>query len=322
MNSTNSKLVSIIIPTYNRANLIKETIDSVLRQTYQNFEIIVIDDGSNDHTSDVVKSIRDSRISYFWQKNSGLPAISRNVGISKAKGDYIAFLDSDDLWLPQKLEIQLEAFAKYPDILAVCTNRLNFPDTTEGTVRLNKDLRITLKKNLKSSQIFNSSVIIKKNLIGEIGYLDEDKHLKGSEDWDYWIRILHYRNKSILFLKKILLLYRVEKYSISNRNSLKYLLEICQRKSIVYKKYPDYKPRYIKSISRNDLSIAKTSIFTYFLNNSKISLTEFLKTGDILLIHKILMLLRLVFKKISMLLAKRGKIEGKILDLFNSFFRS
>ncbi|OGU58043.1 MAG: hypothetical protein A2V66_15780 [Ignavibacteria bacterium RBG_13_36_8] len=322
MLSENSKLVSIIIPTYNRADIIKDTINSVLKQTYQNFEILVIDDGSTDNTKDVLNSIQDPRIFYFWQKNSGLPAKSRNLGISKARGDYIAFCDDDDIWLPQKLEKQLEAFDKYPDILAVSTNRITFPDSTDGTLKIKKDIRINLKRNLKSSMIFNSSVIIKKSVIQAIGYLDENENLKASEDWDYWIRFLHYKDKSILLLKKILLMYRIDKKSISSRNSPKYLLDIFRRKSITYKKYPKYNPKYIKKISRRDLSIAKTSIFTYFLEKNKITVNQFLKTSEILFSHKLLMLFRFFLKKISYYPFTYGKISREILELFNSFFRS
>ncbi len=101
----NNPLVSVIIPTYNRAGHILHALDSVFAQTYKNYEIIIVDDGSNDETETVLKSYRN-RLKYVYQTNAG-PAAARNHGVKLAHGDWIAFLDSDDMWLPEKLEKQL-----------------------------------------------------------------------------------------------------------------------------------------------------------------------------------------------------------------------
>lgn len=106
MNSKKDK-VSIITSTYNNAHFISQAIESVLAQTYDNWEMIIVDDGSSDGTEDVVKRFKDSRIHYFSLKHSGTPAISRNIGIRHSSGEFIAFLDADDLWPPQKLEKQV-----------------------------------------------------------------------------------------------------------------------------------------------------------------------------------------------------------------------
>ena len=102
-------LVSIITPSYNSAKFIAETIQSVQNQTYKNWEMIIVDDGSSDETESVVLSIiqNDNRIQFYKLTQNSGPAVARNTGIEKAKGNYIAFLDSDDLWKPQKLEKQL-----------------------------------------------------------------------------------------------------------------------------------------------------------------------------------------------------------------------
>lgn len=106
--STTNELVSIIMPSYNTACFIRESIQSVLDQTYQNWELIIVDDCSTDNTDEVVASIKDDRIKYFKnEKNSGA-AVSRNRALSEAKGRWIAFLDSDDLWVPEKLEKQIQ----------------------------------------------------------------------------------------------------------------------------------------------------------------------------------------------------------------------
>jgi glycosyltransferase involved in cell wall biosynthesis len=107
-------IVSVILPTYNRAQLVCEAIESVLSQTYPYFEIIVVDDGSTDYTSEVLEKYKD-KIIYIYQENKG-PGDARNRGITEAKGNYIAFLDSDDIWFDHKLELQVAIMEKIPDI--------------------------------------------------------------------------------------------------------------------------------------------------------------------------------------------------------------
>ena len=116
MGRTNTRLpkVSVIIPTYQRAHLIRESIDSVLAQTYRDFEIIVVDDGSTDGTHEVVAGYRN-RVRYIYQENRG-PSSARNSGIKAAQGEFIAFQDSDDLWLPEKLASQVPLFDRDPEI--------------------------------------------------------------------------------------------------------------------------------------------------------------------------------------------------------------
>ncbi|MBK8368417.1 MAG: glycosyltransferase family 2 protein [Bacteroidetes bacterium] len=101
-------MISIITPAYNAGNYIAETIESVLAQTYQNWELIIVDDGSTDNTADIVKSyLTDARIQYFYQKN-GKQGKARNLAISHSKGTYLAFLDADDLWIPKKMQLQMQ----------------------------------------------------------------------------------------------------------------------------------------------------------------------------------------------------------------------
>ena len=103
-------LVSVIIPTYNRADLVRRAIGSVLAQSYANFEVIVIDNASSDKTAEVVDSIVDARLKFIRHDVNKGPAASRNTGLRNSRGDYITFLDSDDEWLPQKLACQLDVF--------------------------------------------------------------------------------------------------------------------------------------------------------------------------------------------------------------------
>ncbi|MBW2604349.1 MAG: glycosyltransferase [Deltaproteobacteria bacterium] len=188
MNKIGTKTqVSVIIPTYNRGRIIKEAIDSVLAQDYTEFELIVVDDGSTDHTSEVLDSYGNV-IKVLSQKNKGVSA-ARNRGIAEASGKYIAFLDSDDLWLSRKLSVQIEFFNQTPDAL-IC-------QTEEVWIR--NGLRVNPKKRHKkpSGMIFGpslelclvspSAVMIQRSLFDRVGEFDET--LPACEDYDLWLRI-------------------------------------------------------------------------------------------------------------------------------------
>jgi glycosyltransferase involved in cell wall biosynthesis len=123
-------LVSVIIPCYNRAHIVRDTIDSLLAQTYRTFEALVIDDGSTDHTREVMSRYTDSRIRYFYRANGGLSA-ARNSGLDAAKGEFIAFLDSDDLWHPWKLAAQVEIFRRHSEAGLIWSDMSTFRDPGE-----------------------------------------------------------------------------------------------------------------------------------------------------------------------------------------------
>ena len=114
---------TVIIPTFNRAAKLPTCLNSVLFQSFANFEIVIIDNGSTDNTEKMLlEKFGDSRISYFWQKGSGSPANPRNQGIRKARGSWIAFLDSDDVWYPEKLECVYDKIQSQADIDVICHN--------------------------------------------------------------------------------------------------------------------------------------------------------------------------------------------------------
>ena len=179
--------VSVIIPTYNRGWIIKEAIDSVMVQDYRNFELIIVDDGSTDNTPDILNSYRGD-IMVFRQENQGVSA-ARNRGFAAASGRFVAFLDSDDLWLPRKLFRQVEFFNKNPDA-QIC-------QTEETWIR--KGVRVNPKKRHKKPEgmIFEqslalclvspSAVMIRRSLFDEVGVFDEK--LLVCEDYDLWLRI-------------------------------------------------------------------------------------------------------------------------------------
>jgi glycosyltransferase involved in cell wall biosynthesis len=182
-----SPLVSVIIPTYNRSSLVREAVDSVLKQTFKDFELIVIDDGSTDGTAKALDPYK-GRLVYCFQNNRGVSA-ARNQGLRMARGPWIAFLDSDDYWLPEKLETQIHFFSQTPQAL-IC-------QTEEIWIRNGRRLN-PLKKHKKfSGDIFApslllclvspSAVMMRRDLFDRVGYFDEA--LPACEDYDLWLRI-------------------------------------------------------------------------------------------------------------------------------------
>ncbi|GEM_PF-2497384 len=211
----NKPLVSVIVPTYNRQDLLTETLTSILAQTYSNIEIIVVDNCSNYDFLAHIHSFQDNRLRPFQNRNHGVIATNRNFGIRQAQGKYIAFCDDDDLWLPEKLEEQLQIFEKHPDLNLVGTNASRFPDIKKNISYMWKDKTFSYKTLLRKSQSYLgamgvtcSSVLYKANLTQEIGYWDENKDIVATEDYEYWLRILKYQDNSIYIMKKELIKYR------------------------------------------------------------------------------------------------------------------
>ena len=180
--------VSVIIPTYNGSDVIKDTIDSVLLQTESDLEVIVVDDGSTDDTSKVVKSFKDVRIKYFYKDNRGFSSAC-NYGLSKAKGQYVAFLDHDDLWPVNYLAITLIGLEKHPEFgLAYSPITVRYSDGTEVKSYKSppgKSGWLTMEL-FKTGFIWNSAVVVRRSVL-EGFYWDES--LTSYEDGDYFLRL-------------------------------------------------------------------------------------------------------------------------------------
>ncbi len=183
--------ISIVIPTYNRASFLKEAIDSVLSQTYRNFELIVVDDNSTDDTPKLLSSYGE-KIKVIKKANKG-PSAARNRGIKAAKGGWIAFLDSDDVWKPGKLEKQVQFIKDNPEI-KIC-------QTEEIWIRNGKRVNPRKKHEMHSGWIYEqclplcivspSSVMIHRGVFEKVGLFDET--MLACEDYDLWLRIApHY----------------------------------------------------------------------------------------------------------------------------------
>lgn len=166
-------MISIIIPTFNRGYIVTRAIDSALSQTHRDFEIIVVDDGSTDNTREVLEPYKD-RIRYFYQENKGV-ARARNKGIQEAKGEYIAFLDSDDYWLPEKLELQTEFLRSHPDVSMVYSR--HWKELDRGKKKLRPKWKRLAQghiynKLLFSSHIWMGSVLVRKDCVHQVGLID------------------------------------------------------------------------------------------------------------------------------------------------------
>jgi len=181
-------LVSVIIPTFNRPLETKRAVTSVLYQTYGDFEIIVVDDGSDQSSRDVLQPLRP-RIRYIsHEKNRGVSA-ARNTGLRSSKSPFVAFLDSDDYLLPTKLAVQVAFFNKNPEAVACQTNEvwIRRGKRVNPKFRHLKPSGDIFEPSLKLCLISPSAVMLKRSLLNEIGFFDED--LPVCEDYDLWLRI-------------------------------------------------------------------------------------------------------------------------------------
>ncbi len=245
--------VSVIIPTYNRADLLPRAIDSVSNQTFKDFELIVVDDGSTDNTKEIVMEYqkKDERIKYLWEENSGGPAKPKNTGIKNSQGEYIAFLDSDDEWFLKKLEKQLKLFESSNTLGFVSCNALIIDENNNNNRRWeynspkNKDF-ISL---LEGNKIWScSSVIIKKDIFERMGFFDEN--LNFGEDWEMWLRITKRYNFD--FVYEPLIKYYLHQNNISstetNFKKIKNFEYILKKYEEDFKKYPKAKSRVLRNI--------------------------------------------------------------------------
>lgn len=225
--SSENELVSIITPCYNASEFIGQTIESVLAQTYQNFEMIIIDDCSTDNSIDVIsKYIRkDNRIKLIKLKNNSGSAVARNIGIKEAKGRYIAFLDSDDLWVPEKLIKQI-AFMKTNELLVTYSSY--FVIDKNGNITGVRKARESIKYEdmLKSNHIGNLTGIYDCKLLGKI-YSEKVGH----EDYTLWLKVMKIVGKTKGILEP-LAMYRQLSNSLSANK-----IKACKWQWNIYRKF-------------------------------------------------------------------------------------
>jgi len=266
--------VSVIVPCYNSSNFIKRTINSVLFQTFKDWELILVDDCSIDNTVEIIEEYvkRDPRIKLFkTEKNSGGPAHPKNVGLKEAKGEYIAFLDHDDEWLPEKLEKQLEVFEKSDNPrlgLVTCSSFLVDRDNKViGKISTKNKKEIFPEILIRNPIHSNSSVLIKKEVLKLVG--ERDENLKYSEDYDMWIRIA--KQYDFFFIEKPLFNYRLHKNNTTRITLISKKIEnmeyIFNKHLYLYTKY-----KYIH------IGYFRLGVMNLISNNKKGSQNNFIKS--------------------------------------------
>jgi len=220
-------LFSIIVPAYNSQDTITETITSILNQIENNFEVIIINDGSTDNTVEVINNLKlDKRFRVLNQKNSGLSG-ALNTGISNSKGQFLAFIDSDDLWFPNKLSCIKSILSLNPSANFISSNaswfKYNDGVKNEGVINYNildLDIDPVIQVNIYNKFV-TSSVVIKSELIEKIGFFDTN--LKGTGDWDYWIRASRFGN--FICSPEVLVSYRENEQGISKNKKYFHKME-------------------------------------------------------------------------------------------------
>lgn len=258
--------VSVVIPLYNGERFIKQAIESVLRQSFKDFEIIVVDDGSlNREGEKIVRELqkKDRRIRYFRKENKGVSS-ARNFAIKKAKGKYIALLDQDDLWMPDKLEKQLELFKKSDKIGLVFSDAIYIRDNGKKFYSLFRKVspkRGNVFRNLLVRNFISSpTIVVRRNVLDDVGFFDED--FKMIEDYDIALRIAY--EWEIDYFDKPLAMYRMHENSYTFRS----MGVVLQEGIILLKKferlYPGFKSRFREEITNFKKKISSMMALFYW----------------------------------------------------------
>lgn len=253
--------VSIIMPVYNGAEYIESTLMSALAQTFTDFELVIVDDGSTDNTSDIVKNISDPRIKYHYQPNQGAYA-ARNTAMEIAKAKYLAFLDADDLWIPEKLELQMKEMRKNPDV-GIVYGWVEYIDEHNNFIGQKQyNIKDNFYENmLLANYIDNGSMpLIRKECFDTVGGFSPGIWC---EDWDMWIRIARFYKMAIV--PTYIMKYRIHTEGISKNykkmeDSLFYVLDrefSCSNlpENLKRKAYA-YRYVYLSGVARNLMSYA------------------------------------------------------------------
>lgn len=202
--SPSQPLVSVVVPAYNYAHFIEQTLESLTQQTYERWECVVVDDGSSDETREVVErcALRDSRVRYVWQENAK-QAVARNNGIRNATGELFQFLDADDLIEPHKLERQVEYLARHPEVDIVYSGVRYFTSTADGELMQSRQYSVwdngqpwmpevsgrgcvLMDRLLRNNIMVVNSPLVRRSVVQAVGEFDVG--LTPVEDWDYWTR--------------------------------------------------------------------------------------------------------------------------------------
>lgn len=269
-------MVSVIIPTYNSEEYLRESIESIFNQTFKDYEIILVDDGSTDNTREIVKQFYPS-VKYIYQDQGGA-ARARNTGIRAARGEFIAFLDADDIWLPTKLEKQVEHFRQHTDVGFIFTEHSQFNEN--GIIRSFVGKRDRLVKGEILENIFlysgvaTPTVIVRKKVFEQVGLFDED--LIAAEDDNMWLRIAY--KFGIDFIDEPLVMVRINDRSITS-DPMNIIKGVGTHLFVLERKYPELAKRLGTLINKKRSSLFRSLGYYYFSRNEfKRSRAEFRKS--------------------------------------------
>lgn len=299
MELNNQPIVSIIIPTYNRTDFLKLTLQSVLNQTIQDFEIIVVDDGTPDDENMFLCQTFE-KVKYIKIENSGGPAKPRNVGIREAKGKYIAFVDDDDIWLPIKLEKQISVLENNPDFgLVHCCCQVVDENGIEKNEIIGRPGTLDVKHGDVSMRMMGNwtlmmpTPLIRREVVFKVGFFNE-RMIAAGEDVEYWNRASFFTK--FYYIDLPLTRYRIHSLNNSKINKKEYLklniynkefLTEYRNKGIVSKS--DY-PKYIQKLVYNQIKMFKMNYLKsliilnkldpfWFLNRKNLKLFIFIGIG-------------------------------------------
>tara|TARA_Y100000816_G_C26087606_1_gene574176 strand:- start:814 stop:1707 length:894 start_codon:yes stop_codon:yes gene_type:complete len=263
---------SIVIPTFNRKLQLERAIKSVINQTYNNWELIIIDNNSIDGTEDLIKNINNSKIKFYQINNNGIIAKSRNLGIKKSNGEYVCFLDSDDWWYNDKL------FKLFKNINGSDFLYHNM-DVYSNGIKTSKKMRVRKVKKpvvqdllINANAIINSTVCVKTKILKEVGMLDESEDISSVEDYDLWLRIGN-KTDNFKLINENLGGYEIHENNMSNfsidsikkiekvyEKNIKYISESKKRIAMSTKNYTIGRIHY----ELNDFSKARQHFFKSF----------------------------------------------------------
>jgi len=258
--------VSVIIPTHNRAEFLRSAIASVLNQTFQDFEIVIIDDASKDHTQEVIANFNDIRIKAIHNQSSKGAAGARNIALINTSGEYIAFLDDDDEWLPEKLKIQTCLLDKSrPEVGGIYTYSFI---KEKGSGRVLSICNHEIKDFSEENVITTSSVLLRRECFEKCGLFDEN--MPTGSDYDMWIRISE--KFSFEVIKDALVNY----YTHENRLSVNYEKKI-RGLEILFEKHDNFFKRNYKEYSRMYLSLGIFYFYKGELQKGRKALSKSIK---------------------------------------------
>jgi len=254
--------ISVIIPNYNNANYITCAIESVLSQTYTDFEILVVDDGSTDNSKGAIGKYilkHCNKMRYFYQENKGL-SVARNKGIKESRGSYITFLDSDDEWKPTKLERQMKLIEKEDADFVHCAARIKYDDAISDEIKPKFPAYNFYDLLLTKKSVVTSTVLLKKACFDNAGLFDEE--IKSAEDYELWLRMFF--KYKIGYIDEPLAIYRKHSGNFSSNNQ-----ELMRKEGVKIFQNLQKNSGFSKGLIRKKLSGDHYKLGKFYYKNKK-----------------------------------------------------